>query len=406
MSTGIASANPAVSHTLGSDATGTASPADSFTEFLENEDKAKDEGGATRRERKAAARERQREAPQDGADDGDEGQSPEARQPKRERAEGRDEGKAKDDPLRDPVLDGDAPESDEEDEDGDDEADDEGPDDAEDDGADDDDDDGDDEDPEFDVTVNGVVSKVKQSELIASYSREADYRQKTATLAEERTELEAYAAETVERAQRYEQGIQIYEDLIAAVMPSQAEWDALKATNPTAFITAQEQWGGFLQKVEAAKAERERLAGEKSTEEGRNYDNYVRQENRKLAEKVPQLSDPKMKKAFADSIIGYGAKMGYSKEEMSAGLVNHRDVLTAYYASRYLQILESRNANSKAAKAKAPRTSEGNSNPRPVQTPKGRQQARRAQTQRRADSELARTGTQQSAAKSFAAMFE
>lgn len=400
MSSGIANANPSVSHTLGSDATGTGSPAESFTEFLENEEREKTEGRANRQERRAATRERQREAPGDGADDNGEGRDPEPRQPKRERSKAESE----DDPLHDPVLDGDPPESDEEGEDGDDEdGDDADPDDAEDDGADGDDEG--DEDPEHDVTVNGVVSKVKLSELVAGYSREADYRQKTTALSEERAEFETFAGQTAERAQRYDQGIKIYQDLIAAVMPSQEEWDALEQSNPTAFIAAQKQWGDFLTKVETSKADRERIAAEKAEFDTQENNKYIRRENSELLRKVPQLSDPKARKAFTDTVLGYTSKMGYTKEEVAAGLINHRDVMTAYYAGRYLQIMESRKANQKSAKAKAPRASEGNSNPRPVQTAKGRQQARRGQELRNADRDLARTGTQQSAAKAFSALF-
>lgn len=40
--------------------------------------------------------------------------------------------------------------------------------------------------PVYQVKVQGKVLNVKQSELIAGYSREADYRQKTASHAQEK----------------------------------------------------------------------------------------------------------------------------------------------------------------------------------------------------------------------------
>ena len=98
--------------------------------------------------------------------------------------------------------------------------------------------------------------------------------------------------------------------------------------------------------------------------------------------------------------------MGYSPQELAKGLVNHRDVMTAYYAAKYLEIQESRQANKRQAERKGPRQSEGNSTPRAVQTQRGRDNSRRMNRQRDADRELQRTGSTQSAAKAFAQMFQ
>lgn len=394
MSSGIASANPgpvnhgSVERFDGSDATGPASAAESFTEFLENE-------AAPQPTPKPA----RKAVPEDGNGEGDEGQSPK-RQPKRERQEDPDDADNADDPLRDPILDDEAgDDADDADEDDKDDADEDG-DDADDDGEDDADDD-----PEHEVTVQGVRKSVKLSELIQGYSREADYRQKTAALSQDREEVENFATEVSAKAQTLDRVIQTYQDLITAVMPSKEEWAALKANNPQAYITAQEQWGKFAEAMEQAAADRETLNGEKSAEEQRQHQNYIKAENKKLLEKLPQLQDKKTAEKFSAAIFGYGKKMGYSAEEMTAGLINHRDVLTAYYASRYLEILESRKANQKQAKAGKPRVSEGNSNPRTVQTPKGRRVAANNREMRRADAQLARSGSVQDAGRAFAAMF-
>lgn len=407
MSNGIARANPVPTNTvehIGSEATGTASAAQDFTDFLASEDGERNPDPQSRPARRANAERRTREAEGDGADENGYGQTGE-RQPKRERSEGRQDRGDDADPLHDPVLDG-APEGDAEadTDDNPDANDDDGDDDADDDAEGDDDDEGDD-DPEHEVTVNGVPQKVKLSELQASYSREADYRQKTEAHARDVEQVQEFAGALSQRRQQVDTLIQTYQDLINAVMPSQQEWDALKSRDPQAYIAAQEQWGGFISKMEEAKAQRDALAGQQSEEGQVNYNRYVKQENDKLFERVPALKNPKVQKQFSDAIFSYGKKMGYTPEEMAKGLVNHRDVMTAYYAARYLQIQESRNANKKQQARKGPRQSEGNSTPRPVQTPRGQQSARRMNRQRNADQELQRTGSMQSAGAAFAAMF-
>lgn len=400
MSSGIAPANPAPRvERIGSDATGTESAAESFTQFLEDEERGGAGNPPSPKARRQEARQRQRQTEQDGAGDGDEGQAPDTRQPRGERAEGQDDEA---DPLRDPVLDDhEAPEGNEDDEgEGDDEGEDENDEDG-DEGQ--DDDEGDD--PEHEVTVNGVVQKVKLSELLSGYSREADYRQKTAALAADVEEFEAFTTEVAEQSKAHEAGIKLYRDLIAAVMPSQEEWDLLEKKDPAGFIAAQKQWGGFMEKVEAAKAAEDKIREDNQKIAQRNYDKFVEAENKKLHEKLPQLRNAKVAKQFSDTIFGFAKKMGFSREEIVGDLVEHRKVMTAYYAARYLEIMESRKANQGKGKSKAPRVSESNSNPRSVQSPKGRRAAANGREQRRADRELGRTGSMQSAAASFSAMF-
>lgn len=404
MSDGIAGANPSVSHTLGtdrverigSDATGTESAAQDFTDFLKDEEKPDPQSRPARREN---AEKRARKAESDGAGDG-ESQGRE-RQPQGERSESRQDEDPERDPLHDPILDGEVPEDDKSDDAEDDAEGDEPEDDAEE-GE---DDDGD-EDPEFEVTVQGVPTKVKQSELLASYSREADYRQKTEAHARDVEQVHEFAGALSQRRTQLDATVQMAEDLIAAILPEEKDWAALKQNNPQAFIAAQEQWQGFIQKANALKAARDEANGHEGEEKGVAYNRYVKAENAKLFEKVPQLRNPKVQQQFSNVIFGYGKKMGYTPDELAKGLVNHRDIMTAYYAAKYLEIQESRKASKKQAARKGPRQSEGNSAPRAVQSQRGRNNSERMNRQRNADRELQRTGSVQSASQAFAAMFK
>jgi hypothetical protein len=404
MSDGIAPANPTVNHTqsvdrLGSDATGTETAAQDFTDFLREEEKKDPQSRPARRERAAK---RTQEADGDGDGSADEGQGRE-RQPKRERSERRQEGEPEgdepeDDPLHDPVLDGDEPE-DEGDKSDDPDADD----DAEGDEPEDDDDAEDD--PEFEVTVNGEKQSVKQSELLASYSREADYRQKTEVLARDVEQVHEFAEALTTRRTEVDGLVQMAEDLIKSILPGDEDWAALRKKDPNEFIAAQEMWQGFINKATQLRQQRDAQNGAQTEENSVKYNNYVKEQNRLLFDKVPALKNPKVQKQFADKVFAYGKRMGYSPEELKSGLVNHRDVQTAYYAARYLEILDSRKANAKKAAKKGPRVSESNSAPRTPQSQRGRDNSRRMNRQRDADRELARTGSVQSASAAFANMF-
>jgi hypothetical protein len=255
---------------------------------------------------------------------------------------------------------------------------------------------------EFEVKVAGETLKVPFKELLSGYSREADYRQKTARLSEEQAEVEEFANTVVSQRKHYDAQLQSFTEMAKAFEPSQQEWDALKAQNPQLYIQTREQWDSMNKKVAEAQAERDRIAQEAAEQQTREYRQYVRSQNQKLVEAVPVLSDPKKASEFRGKLFSYGRKAGYTDEELRTGLVDHRDILTMYKAARYDEIVENRkNAGKPKGKGKGPR-------PSPSEQP--RTIARRPGTNltslRKAERQLARTGSVEDAAGAFAEMIK
>jgi hypothetical protein len=326
-------------------------------------------------------------APADATASPDAGQS--ERQPSGERGDGEeDDG---DDPLRDDLLDGDAePEDDAED---DPDADDQ--DDTEDDDG---DDQGDPLDDEYEVKVNGEVQKVKLRDALASYQMEADYRQKTERNAREYEEIQTYAQETVQTRLRTDHTLQQALDLIAALQPSQEDWNAMKASNPQAYIAAQEHWNGLLEKARAIHAARENLLADQTAENERATQRYLETQERELLQKMPMLRDEKKANSFRQTIMAYGKSAGYSQEELEQGATDHRAQITLYKAAMYDRLRENQRVAGKKASAGAPKNSaESRPKSRPPRT--GNRNAIR-----NAERRLQRTGSVQDAASAFAEM--
>jgi hypothetical protein len=299
-----------------------------------------------------------------------------------------DDGQGPSDPsdlLDDPILDGSA------DPDPDDEEDEKDPD-----AEDDDEDEGDEFDREFDVTVAGKVEKVPLKELISGYSREADYRRKTASLAEERREVEEFAVETVEQRRTHDAAIVEWQERLKALEPSQEDWDAIEKSDPATALQLRKQWEGLGKLSEAAKAERQRLADQEAALQQREYVKYVRSEDQKLFEAVPALANPKRAQEFRATVLSYGEKAGYSKEELLAGAVDHRAVITLYKAARFDQIQAARKGTGK--KGGAPKPNPGNSRPRNISRANGAGNERQV---RDAEKRLARSGSVEDAALMF-----
>lgn len=267
--------------------------------------------------------------------------------------------------------------------------------------SDDEDDSDDDLDTEFDVTVAGEVKKVPLKEIIAGYSREADYRVKTAALAEERRELEEYANETVQERQTYSETLQTWIDYTAALEPSQTDWETLRKANPDLYITTKEQWDGIRVKVNEAKAEMAKLVARQEKDATRARNQFVRDENVKLAQAVPALANPKKAKAFRETIFTYAKRAGYSEDEILTGAVDHRDVLTLYKAARYDEIMRSRKTGQRSGSGRPELKTSASSKPRNISKSSGN----RSQV-RDAERRLARTGSVNDAAMAFTAMLK
>lgn len=389
MSNGVTTAAPVNPLDAGNDAHSVESAAQAFTEILSQESE------APKGQSRPSGRRRREEEDDTLFPDTD-------MDPDTARS---DEGQGSDenDPS-DPILDDDGKSDDKSEDDTDDEEKDEDETDEDDDEEDDEDETDDDEldlEKEVEITVNGEVQNVKLSEVIAGYSREADYRQKTASLAEERREVVEFAQAVVEERQKYDTTLQSWLDMTEALRPADADWEALKKADPNTYIQTKEQWEAIEKKVAEAKAERETIAAKQAEDEARNYREYVKACNTKLVELVPALVNPKKAKAFSDTVFAYGKAAGYSEEELMTGAVDPRDVLTLYKAGKYDEIMRSRKAGQRPAK-KTVKTS-AVSPPRNVSkstNPGAKRQLRDA------DRRLQRSGSVDDAANAFTAMLK
>lgn len=294
-----------------------------------------------------------------------------------------------DDGLADPILDGTADDGDEDGEDGEQGDTEDGEDDGE-----------LDLDREVEVTVNGEVQNLPLKEVIAGYSRDADYRQKTARLAEERREVEDFARETVQTRQQLDAKIIEWDDHLKAIMPSDEDWKAVEDADPKTALAMRKQWDGLKAVVDKAKADREALQAQEAEQATREYMAWAQREDAALFEKVPALRNPKAATKFRDLVFSYGQRSGYSLEELKAA-ADHRHVLTLYKAARYDEIQAARKGKGLKAPSE-PRSGATSSRPRAIAKGKGVADKR---AQREAEGRLQRTGSVQDAAMAFTKMF-
>jgi hypothetical protein len=180
------------------------------------------------------------------------------------------------------------------------------------------------------VKVNGEDREVPLSEALAGYSRLEDYKAKTAEVAEQRRNLEAKAT-TIEAEVKGHYATQLEEatNLFAQFDPVLAEartinWDALKASDPAAYVQAQDAVNARLnaiqqmqQQVAAHRGQAEQAQTQAAEKErAERFDRTVE----KIVAANPDLADEGKFQAFANEAVGFLRETGFTDAEIADAL--------------------------------------------------------------------------------------
>lgn len=182
-----------------------------------------------------------------------------------------------------------------------------------------------DEEPVFTVKIDGKEIEVPQSELVSGYQKDADYRKKTAALAEERRALEAKEAEINTLREQYEAELA----KVATGKDEEPNWAQLaEDLDPWEYQKQRAQWEDEQKKVRAA---REKLQQERLRE----AQQLTAKEQQVLLEKVPEWQDKKSFESAAKEMMDLGTKHYGFKQEEIASTIDHRLILLLRDAVAY-----------------------------------------------------------------------
>jgi hypothetical protein len=216
-----------------------------------------------------------------------------------------------------------------------------------------------DEDPLVPIRINGVEEQVPLSELMAGYSRNADYTRKTQAVAEERRQLESERSqlmlaqrEAVERAAALADQLQ---SQIQANRPDPKELETLRMSDPAEYA------------ARIADEQRRQALIQQAQQQISNYENQqtqmrVQNERQALMQKEP---------AFADDFDSTYTALGRWVTDPNGGGIpveqwnreyDHNRILIAYRAWKADQqnaAATDRNSSVRAKVAKLPRIRSG-----------------------------------------------
>lgn len=201
------------------------------------------------------------------------------------------------------------------------------------------------DDPEEEWEAGGQTFKVKKSELRAGYMKDADYRQKTAKVAEQwRAAEQVIQHVQQEHAQRANRLDVFMESLQRELVGSQPD-PRLIDDNPQEFLRQTAQYNQRAQLMHQAMAERQQLAQQQQALQAQQHAQYLQAEQERLSSAIPEWRDSKARQAEQKLIADTLQKAGYRPEEISS-VADHRAVVLARKAALYDQMMAVRQKQS------------------------------------------------------------
>ena len=208
--------------------------------------------------------------------------------------------------------------------------------------------------PTYKVKVGKDELDVPLDELLKGYSRTADYTRKTQEIAETRKAVEAERAKIEEAARlrdTYAQRLQVIEQMLN--QDSGEDLATLKETDPIGYAVKVAEQSEREKQLNAVRAEQQRLAQQQQAEHGERLKAHLAAEAQKLAEAIPELSDPARGQAIRSDIRNYAQKLGFSEQEL-AQVYDSRAVTALYKAMQYDKLVSNKGEASKKV-SQAPR---------------------------------------------------
>jgi len=209
-------------------------------------------------------------------------------------------------------------------------------------------DDSQEEEPSYVIKAAGEEKEVPLSELIKGYQLGADYTKKTTEVAEQRklVEAERGAIEEAKYARdSYAQRLQAIDNFLTSQMP-QEDLQSLKENDPIGYAVKIAELSEKKEQLQAIRAEQGRIAQQQQSDYARAMSDRVAQEASKLAQVLPEFSDPAKGDNFRKEIRSYGKTLGFTEEELSQ-VYDSRHVLTLHKAMMYDKLQKSKPAITK-----------------------------------------------------------
>jgi len=197
----------------------------------------------------------------------------------------------------------------------------------------------------YTVKAAGEDKEVTIEELVSNYQLGADYTKKTQELSENRKAVESQAKAINEATQvrdLYAQRLQAVEALLVnGGNDSPEELADLKENDRVEYAIRIADITEKREQLNALRAEQGRIAQQQQADQAKSLQLQTSQEMVKLAELLPEFSDPAKGEQVRNEIRNYAKSIGFADNEVS-NVRDAREVLVLYKAAMYDKLQKSK----------------------------------------------------------------
>ena len=200
----------------------------------------------------------------------------------------------------------------------------------------------------YTVKVDGKDVEVTREELLAGYSRHADYTQKSQVLAEQRKQAEQELAATQQERQRYLSQLEQFNIQADSKIEefAKTDWTKLKEEDPTEYMLKRDQYRELQDSKRKVEEEQKNLQYKQQQEQQAKWQEELVRQQQLMAEKLPEWNDPDKGPKLKQSIKTFAVKKGFTEQEVNT-LIDARSVDVLHKAMLYENLLAAKISNKK-----------------------------------------------------------
>jgi hypothetical protein len=191
------------------------------------------------------------------------------------------------------------------------------------------------------VKIDGTLHEVTEDELVRGYQRQADYSRKTAEVAAQRREAEAYAQQVQQERAFYAQQLDQVANLLQATLPPEPDWQRLAQEDPIGYVQQRADWDSKVGRLQAVVQEKQRVEQQQQAERAAALKQHLQAEHQRLLSVIPDWQDPARAQAEQQAVARTLRDAGYTDQEIST-VYDSRAVYIARKAALYDALMAQR----------------------------------------------------------------
>ena len=201
----------------------------------------------------------------------------------------------------------------------------------------------------YTVKVDGKDVEVTQEELLAGYSRQADYTRKSQVLSEQRQKADSELAATQQERQRYLSQLEQFNTQADSKIDELAktDWTQLKEEDPTEYMLKRDQYRELQENKRTVEDEQKNLQLKSQQENQVKWKEELGRQQEIMVQRLPEWTDPDKGPKLKQNIKSFAVKKGFTEQEVSS-LIDARSVDVLHKAMLYENLLATKISGKKA----------------------------------------------------------